>query len=237
MSKDSFEFRRFVVRQDRCAMKVGTDGTLLGAWAAMADGEGRVLDIGTGTGLIALMMAQRYPHCRVTAIDIDPEAVAQAAGNVAASPFADRIRVLASDVSAYADDEAGFDAIVSNPPYFNQSLECPDGQRTMARHTSSLSYAQLMEAAWRLLREDGVLSLIIPDDCRAALEAEARLRGFFLTRFCAVRTTPRKAPKRYLMEFRKSPAAELDRQEGVLEIQPNARSPWYQSLTQDFYIK
>ena len=145
--------------------------------------------------------------------------------------------MLQYDVTAYTDEAAGFDAIVSNPPYFQQSLECPDNQRTTARHTTALNYTQLMQSAWRLLRDDGLLSLIIPDDCRSRLDAEARLQGFFLTRLCAVRTTPRKNPKRYLMEFRKSPVAELDRQEGILEIQPNVRSPWYQSLTKDFYIK
>ena len=235
MSKDSFEFRQFTIHQDRCAMKVGTDGTLLGAWASTGVADGRILDVGTGTGLIALMMAQRFPRCQVTAIDIDEAAVSQAQQNVGESPFSDRIHVLQADVTTFNDTD-GFDAIVSNPPYFHQSLECPDDRRTLARHTSSLSYNRLMEAAWRLLRNDGVLSLIIPDDCRARLEAEACLKGFFLTRLCAVRTTPKKDPKRYLMEFRKSPIDELDKQEGVIEISPCVRSEWYQSLTQDFYL-
>ena len=237
MGREYFEFRQFIVHQERCAMKVGTDGTLLGAWADLRAEEGRVLDIGTGTGLIALMMAQRFPKCRVVAIDIDEAACQQARQNVSTSPFANRIQVLQHDVTAYTDEAGGFDAIVSNPPFFQQSLECPDNQRTTARHATTLNYTQLMQSAWRLLRDDGLLSLIIPDDCRSRLDAEARLHGFFLTRLCAVRTTPRKNPKRYLMEFRKIPVAELDRQEGILEIQPNVRSPWYQSLTKDFYIK
>ena len=235
MSKDCFEFRQFTIHQDRCAMKVGTDGTLLGAWASTGVADGRILDVGTGTGLIALMMAQRFPCCQVTAIDIDEAAVSQAQQNVGESPFSDRIHVLQADVTTFNDTD-GFDAIVSNPPHFHQSLECPDDRRTLARHTSSLSYDRLMEAAWRLLRNDGVLSLIIPDDCRARLEAEACLIGFFLTRLFAVRTTPKKELKRYLMEFRKSPTNELDKQEGVIEISPCVRSEWYQSLTQDVYL-
>ena len=109
-------------------MKVGTDGTLLGAWASLGLPEGRILDIGTGTGLIALMMAQRFPQSLVTAIDIDAEAVGQARENVASSPFAGLIEVVQADVRSY-QTECLFDAIVSNPPYFSHSLECPDGQR------------------------------------------------------------------------------------------------------------
>ena len=134
MRGDSFTFKQFVVRQDRCAMKVGTDGMLLGAWAEMDKPDGRVLDIGTGTGLMALMMAQRYPEARVTAVDIDEMAVSQAVENVKASPFADRIEVLQADVNAF-ETEKKFDSIVCNPPFFNNVLICPDSQRTQARYT------------------------------------------------------------------------------------------------------
>ncbi|MBR1388561.1 MAG: methyltransferase [Prevotella sp.] len=236
MGKDSFTFRHFIVRHDRCAMKVGTDGTLLGTWAGMAEGEGRVLDVGTGTGLIALMMAQRYPLATVTAIDIDPEAVSQARDNIAASPFSQRISVMTADFARFPDAEP-FDAIVSNPPYFDRSLECPDSQRTTARHTATLSYRQLIRSAWPLLTDEGRFSLIIPADCLARLEAEARLQGFFLTRRYAVHTTPSKPPKRYLIELRKHPVEEIDKQDVTLESSPGQRSPWYHRLTQDFYIK
>lgn len=253
MAKDSFQFRQFTVSQQRCAMKVGTDGVLLGAWAdapsatsvlprisepsrSPGDRACRILDIGTGTGLIALMMAQRFPQAAVTAIDISSEAVLEARDNAAASPFTDRIRVLESDVNVFGISEP-FDAIVCNPPYFIDSLASPDDQRTLARHTASLTYAQLIAAAWRLLSDHGRLSLTIPADSRSRLEAEARLRGFFLTRLCAVKTTPRKAPKRYLMEFQKHTAAEVDTTEAVLETSPGERSPWYRRLTDAFYIR
>ena len=120
MPNDSFRFKQFLVRQDLCAMKVGTDGTLLGAWAR---GGERILDVGTGTGLIALMMAQRFPQARVTGIDIDEAAVRQSVINVGSSPFAQRITILQQACQAM---QGTFDAIVSNPPYFEQSLECPD---------------------------------------------------------------------------------------------------------------
>lgn len=217
-------------------MKVGTDGTLLGAWASLGVPDGRILDIGTGTGLIALMMAQRYPKSRVMAIDIDAEAVGQACENVASSPFSERIRVEQADVRSFQSDGL-FDAIVSNPPFFSHALECPDSQRTMARHTSSLSYESLMSSAFRLLSDEGYFSVIIPDDFNQKLVADAYLQGFFQTRLCMVRTTPQKTPKRYLIEFRKHPAEQVNMYEGVIEISPSVRSPWYQSLTQDFYIK
>lgn len=238
MSNSYFEFKQFTVRQDRCAMKVGTDGTLLGAWAEVPQSNGhlRILDIGTGTGLIALMMAQRFTEAQVTAIDIDPDAVAQARENVEASPFSSRIRVLEGDVSDMTDD-AVFDAVVCNPPYFVNSLECPDDQRTTARHTVSLTYQTLMESAFRLLSETGIFSVVIPTECRPQLEAEAHLTGFFPSRLCLVRTTPRKSPKRCLMEFRKRPVSEYVQSTGVIETLPQTRSQWYQQLTKDFYLK
>ena len=236
MSRDSFTFKQFVVHQDRCAMKVGTDGTLLGAWAETARADGRILDIGTGTGLMALMMAQRFPKAQVTAIDIDAEAVAQATNNVQASPFAERIQVCQADVNAFEPGE-NYDAIVCNPPYFNHALTCPDDQRTQARHTLSLSYRQLMSAAWRLLADEGLFSVIIPNDYFQQMESEAHLAGFFLTRIYGVRTIEGKAIKRYLIEFRKHPCKELVKKEVVIEDSPNVRSEWYRELTKDFYIK
>ena len=236
MRGESFTFKQFVVRQERCAMKVGTDGTLLGAWAELAKADGRVLDIGTGTGLMALMMAQRYPKALVTAIDIDEMAVSQAAENVKDSPFADRIEVRQADVRVFELTEM-FDSIVCNPPFFNNALVCPDNQRTQARHTTSLSYQQLMSAAWRLLSEEGLFSVIIPNDFFQQLESEAHLAGFFLTRVFGVRTIEGKPIKRYLIELRKHPYIELIKKDVMIEDEPNVRSIWYRELTKDFYIK
>ena len=243
MSRDCFTFKQFVVHQDRCAMKVGTDGTLLGAWAALDRPDGRILDIGTGTGLIALMMAQRYPQAHVTAIDIDAEAVCQATENVRQSPFAERIQVCQADVNDFMANENGseateaFDAIVCNPPYFNNALICPDSQRTQARHTLSLSYGQLMVAAHRLLHHEGVFSVIIPSDFFRQLESEAHLAGFFLSRVYGIRTIEGKPVKRYLIELRKHPQKEVINKDVLIEESPNVRSEWYRELTKDFYIK
>lgn len=236
MANDYFQFKQFTVRQHRCAMKVGTDGTLLGAWSLAPSLPCRILDIGTGTGLIALMMAQRYPQASVTAIDIDAEAVLQARENVAASPFAKRIHVVEVDVVTFEDAEK-FDSIVCNPPFFEDSLTCPDPQRTEARHTDTLGYRQLMESAFRLLKDDGRFSVILPADCRSRLESEAHLRGFFISRLCSIQTTPMKSPKRYMMELTKYPVNEIDMMNGVIELSPQIRSEWYRELTNEFYIK
>lgn len=236
MSRDSFTFKQFVVQQGRCAMKVGTDGTLLGAWAVLERNDGRILDIGTGTGLMALMMAQRYPEARVTAIDIDAAAVEQANENVQDSPFAERIQVSQADVNAF-DTLEPYDAIVCNPPYFDKALTCPDNQRTQARHTLTLSYRQLMAAAWRLLSDEGLFSVIIPNDYFQQMESEIHLAGFFQTRIYGVRTVVGKPIKRYLIELRKHPKKELIKKDVMIENAPNVRSEWYQELTKDFYIK
>ena len=136
MPNPFFRFKQFTVYHDRCAMKVGTDGVLLGAWTNLSQSR-RILDIGTGTGLIALMMAQRVPEVPITAIDIDAEAVNQANENFSASPWNNRLEAVLQDVCTYTEKNS-FDTIVSNPPYFINSLKCPDNQRTTARHTDTL---------------------------------------------------------------------------------------------------
>jgi len=249
MKNSYFAFRQFTVWQERCAMKVGTDGTLLGAWASVPNVEGtvRVLDVGTGTGLIALMMAQRFPEARVVGIDIDADTVLQAQENVAASPFSDRVTILRQDFSdaaspfsdrvailrqVFADavesSERGWHAIVCNPPFFTQSLPCPDDKRTMARHDGTLTYRTLATNAWQLLRDDGELSVIVPADQQQRMDAEASLAGLFKSRMCMVKTSPAKPPKRVLLAYRKHPAV-LQRQELAIG------SAAYHELTKDFY--
>lgn len=250
-----FRFQQFTIRQDRCAMKVGTDGTLLGAWASLPSplpkererlnaqpssppteggrGETFILDVGTGTGLIALMMAQRFPEAQVTGIDIDADAVSQAQENVAASPFADRITILQSDFSKLSSSSYilrnSFSAIVCNPPFFTQSLRCPDGRRTTARHDETLSYRTLTDGARHLLSDNGELSVIIPVDQRKRMDNEAALAGLFCSRICLVRTSPHKDPKRCLLAYRKHPAHQ---QTGELTL----GSVEYKELTNDFYL-
>jgi len=235
MAKGYFEFKQFTIHQEHCAMKVGTDGTLLGAWASAPTGICRILDVGTGTGLIALMMAQRYPEAEVIGIDIDSEAVSQATANAAGSPFANRIRIIQADIAELSVEP--FDAIICNPPFFVDSLTCPDSSRTLARHTASLTYRTLMQSVKRLLKDDGLFSVVIPTDYRSQLLSEAALADLILSKECAIKTTPKKAPKRCLMEFRKQPVILAESTTETLETHPGMRSDWYQDMTKDFYLK
>ena len=235
MSNDYFKFKQFTIRQDRCAMKVGTDGTLLGAWASAPNGPCRILDVGTGTGLIALMMAQRFPQSTIIGIDIDNDAVTQAIENVKASPFANQIQILKCDIADF--QEKMFDVIVSNPPFFISSLECPDDKRTTARHTKSLSYETLMRSSARLLDDKGHLSVIVPTDYCSRLVSEASLNGFNVSRKYLVKTSPRKPSKRCLIEFVKYTVNQFDTKEIVLCNSTNERSDGYNELVKDFYIK
>ena len=199
-------------------MKVGTDAVLLGAWAR---GGKRILDIGTGTGVVALMMAQRFPMAQVHAIDIEQDACCQAEENVSASPFSKRVLVRCMSVQQYAEGGDGngcYDAIVSNPPFFENALKAPGEARMRARHNDSLPYDQLFQA---------VDKLMAPEAARA---------GMVVTRLCAVRTTPRKPIKRYLLAFRRMPSQKCQEEEGLLEIAPGVRSEWYRLLTADFYL-
>lgn len=221
--KDMFQFKQFTIEQELCAMKVGTDGVLLGAWAK---GGPRILDIGTGTGIIALMMAQRYPEAQVTAIDIDEGAVRQAEQNVSQSPFLGRISVLQQAVQEHLGE---YESIVSNPPFFIDSLQAPDEQRNMARHTATLSYAELMKAAYRLLADNGEFSVVIPFDYRRRMEDEAVFVGFFPSRVCGVKTTERKPVKRYLLAFRKHPCP-CEKSEITIGDET------YNRLTEAFYL-
>ena len=234
MSNQYFQFRKFTIFQDRCAMKVGTDGTLLGAWAR---GGKRILDIGTGTGLVALMMAQRFPEASVLGVDIDADACMQASQNAEASPYANRVSIECCDVRYLClHERIFFDSIVSNPPYFQDSLKNPDLRRSKARHTDTLSYDDLFRVVSGFLSEDGEFSLIIPFDCRENLIISAMHYGFFKSRICAVQTTRKKQPRRYLMAFRKHIVESVEESVGVIEDAPNIRSEWYRNLTSDFYL-
>ena len=235
MPNTFFRFKKFVVHQEKCAMKVGTDGVLVGAWAR---GGERILDVGTGTGVVALMMAQRFPNSIVDAIDIDEDACAQARDNVEASPFSQQVRVECVPVQRWAEREdlqGKYDAIVSNPPFFENALKAPEMARNRARHTDSLPFAQLFEAVRKLIKPEGCFSAIIPFDYRDRLLQEAALWGFSVLGVCAVRTTPAKQPKRFLVAFGLHPG-KMEEDEGLLEVSPGVRSEWYRLLTEDFYL-
>ncbi len=234
MNGPDFKFKQFSIRQDMCPMKVGTDGVLLGAWAGIG-GCRRILDIGTGTGLIALMAAQRNADAEVYAIDIDPGCAVQAARNADASPWARRIHVMEADVRHFMP-KFRFDAILCNPPYFTNSLRCPQEGRSLARHDCSLNFDQLSEAAARLLEPDGELSLVLPYEASAQFIGSAAIHGLQLHSHTRVITKSGKAPKRSLLSFGTG-FQEATPNDLIIAEEDGSESAEYINLVKDFYLK
>ncbi|EJX09142.1 enzyme [gut metagenome] len=229
-----FQFKQFVVWHDKCGMKVGTDGVLLGAWASVSP-AGSILDIGTGTGLVALMLAQRSPSdVFITALEIDSEAAVQASENVERSPWKERITVKEADFRTFRDGQ--FDVIVSNPPYFTDSLLCPNQQRSRARHNNSLTYEELIEGVSQLLSPAGVFSVVIPMNVANRMTKLAALKGLYPVRQLLVKTKPDAAPKRTLIAFSFS-QGECKVEELLTEVARHQYSSEYIALTRDFYLK
>ena len=216
-------------------MKVGTDGVLLGAWCPCAGS--RILDIGTGSGLIALMLAQRCPKAEIDAIDIDEESVKQARENFEQSPWASRLHAQCIALQDFQSQILNFkyDTIVSNPPYFVDSLKNPNRQRQTARHTDSLSYSELVGYAAELLSEAGLLSLVLPAEAEAQILSEAAQVGLFPTRLTHVYTKPGKPMKRVLVAFSRTRRT-CQTEDFYIESETSPRSAAYQKLTEAFYL-
>ncbi len=238
MRNKSFKFKQFEVFHDKTAMKVGTDGVLLGAWVSM-DNATSVLDVGTGTGLIALMVAQRSCEVVVQAIEIDEDAAHQAMGNVEQSPFADRIEV--EKISFQQFVERGgqkFDVIVSNPPFFIDAMHSYDEARTNARHNTTLSIYDLLEHCDELLNPNGRLAAIYPIDDTEHLLKTINEKGWSLLRKTDVYTTVEsKSPKRILIEMCRDSERELVETRLFIEQKRHLYTPEYVQLTRDFYLK
>ena len=234
MSNNYFKFKRFTIEQENCAMKVGTDGCLLGGWFSCT-GSKRILDIGCGTGLISIMAAQRS-SAHVTGVEIDGTAASQARKNADNSPWGDRIEIVNSDFLDYETGEK-YDAIVSNPPYFVNSMKCDDASRTLARHSDSLGSEEFFACADRLLAPHGKVSIVIPCDIVEEWRRSANGYGFVASRLAYIKTTPRKAPKRVLLEFSRGNAVECIESTLVLENSPGVYSKEAQDILRDFYLK
>lgn len=239
MGNGSFKFKQFEVWHDKCGLKVGTDGVLLGAWTlpAMSKCNLRVLDVGTGSGLIALMLAQRFGDAEITAVDIDASAVLQARENVASSCFCSRIDVVQCNFIQFASltNKSSYDLIVSNPPFHVEDTFCPDPKKNAAKHSASLPFQKLIEGAARLLSTDGTLSVIVPYSVTNDFIGMAAVSGLFLTRRCDVRGSERKPFKRSLLSFCHH-IGETDLSELVLRDSDNKYTAAYSALTHEFYL-
>ena len=223
--------------QPRSAMKVGTDGVLLGAWARLEPSQKRILDIGTGTGLIALMAAQRTEawSAQIVGVEIDAGAADDARDNFEVSEWSARLSVVERPIQEFRPEEK-FDHILSNPPYFVSSLLSPNEARTTARHTTSLSFDELARSASELLSKEGILSLVLPYDAVADMTLAAARAGLFLVRREDIKTKENTTPKRSLLEFGFTPQP-TQRTTLTIHIEGGDFSTDYRTLTRDFYLK
>ena len=241
-----FRFKRFEVVNERSAMKVNTDGVLLGALMTILPTDRTLLDIGTGTGTIALMAAQRLSQCgichadrsaenRVDAIDIDEASAEEAEANFRNSPWSEVLHAYHTSLDEFASDRK-YDLIFSNPPYFEDSLNAPEERRNNARHTSTgLSYREILDFASQSLTDNGRVAFVLPAETEAALCRHARMNGLHLFRIVRVRTVPRKEPSRIIAEF--SRMRKDTSEDTVLTIQNEGKyTEEYLSLMRDFYL-
>lgn len=232
-----FQFKQFTVQQDKCAMKVGTDGVLLGAWTPVDHNPFSILDIGAGTGLIALMLAQRCHAEQIDGLEIDADAHEQAVDNFENSPWGDRLFCYHASLDEFMEEpEDEYDLIVSNPPFYTDGYFSGDEQRDMARHNNSLPFEDLIQASEILLSEIGVLAVVIPfkeEEKFMALAKEEQLYPFKITR---VKGTPETEIKRSLIALSRL-EKEITTDELIIETARHKYTDEYISLTKDFYLK
>ena len=229
-----FRFKQFTVHQDRCAMKVSTDGVLLGAWTEPGEAS-TILDVGTGTGHIALMLAQKS-KATIDAIEIEPEASKQADDNAAKSPWKDRITVTCTSFQDYYRQYSSlYDLIVSNPPFFRNSLKTPDDGRNLARHADTLSSEDLLIGVERLLTPQGRFCLILPYIESSLFLVDAALHNLYCVRKTYVKPTPHKNITRVLMELRRE-RSKLNEQYLIVQQEDGKYTADFAALTKDYYL-
>ena len=233
-----FKFKQFLVNQDQCAMKIGTDGVLLGAWTPIDNQPKTILDIGTGTGIIALMLAQRGNSQQIDALEIDENAYEQAVDNFENSPWSDRLFCFHAGLDEFVEEpEDEYDLIVSNPPFYSENYRSENVQRDLARFQEAMPFEDLIEAAALLLSENGIFTVIIPfkeEENFLALAKEYELFPIKITRVKGSHTTP---IVRSLLAFKRYELAVLSADELVIEISRHEYTPEYIELTKEFYLK
>ena len=234
MPKPSFRFKQFTIQQDRCALKVGTDGVLFGAWVNYF-GAKRILDIGTGTGVLALIAAQKNAEATVDAVEIDDASAEQAAENAAASPWADRVRVHRMDVRRMQSTDP-FDLIICNPPYYARYSSAADVRVGLAKHSEELLFPELIDAVHRLLSADGRFAVIIPLNRESEFIQEATRVGLSPIRRCVVKYVAHRPAKRVLIEFDRIGGQVLEEELTVEATGPFDYTPEYRALISDLML-
>lgn len=235
---DAFRFKQFQVQQDRCAMKVNTDGVLLGAWVDTRE-KYSALDIGTGTGVIAMMMAQRAPQLKITGVEIDPDSAAQASENMAATPWKDRLSCVQTSIQEFARNaQETFDLIVCNPPFFSGGVLSEAHDRNAVRHTVKLPHGELLHAVRNLLSKEGVFCVILPWLEGLRFQELASHYGLHVRYRVDVRGKEGKPVERILLQLERN-ACELIQSELTIQQEGPPHNQWtkaYQALTSEFYL-
>jgi tRNA1Val (adenine37-N6)-methyltransferase len=233
-----FQFKQFAVQQDRCAMKIGTDAVLLGAWCPINNHPFSILDIGAGTGILSLMLAQRSNAAQIDAVEIDDEAYEQCVENFESSPWRDRLFCFHAGLDEFLDEpEDEYDLIISNPPFYSENHKTDSAQRDLARFQEAMPFEDLIEAARLLLSENGIFAVIIPfkeEEKFIELCAEVELYPIKITR---VKGTPTTEVKRSLLAFKRYELSVLTADELIIETARHQYTEDYIALTKDFYLK
>lgn len=239
-----FKFKEFTIHQDKCAMKIGTDGVLLGAWASLKHHPNSILDIGTGTGIIALQMAQRSNAEIINALEIDNNAYEQAVENFENSDWGDRLFCYHASLQGFTDEiDEKYDLIVSNPPFYNDEFETKNEARNKARFTSSLSFGELIELVSKLLYKDGIFSVIIPFKEENNFIKLAQQKKLLPLRVCRVKGNPTSRVKRSLLEFsfrthlNFGQKSDTKIEQLIIETARHKYTQAYIDLVKDFYLK
>lgn len=235
MPQPVFHFKQFSIQQDRCALKVGTDGVALGAWADVADAR-RILDIGTGTGLLALIAAQRNGLAHIDAVELDGPSAEQAVENISASPWADRIRVHHMDVRRMCIAEP-YDLVICNPPFYAGEMGSPDPRMGVAKHAEGLTFTELSKVIGQVLAPEGRLAVISPVNREEDLLSAMGRIGLEPVRRCLVLYLEQRPPKRVLIELAHEGTPKTPQEELVVEHTPGRMTAAYAHLMRDLLLK
>ena len=233
----TFTFKQFSVNQDRCAMKIGTDGVLLGAWTPLINNPFNVLDIGAGTGILSLMLAQRSNAEQIDAIEIDEDAYEQCVENFETSPWGDKLFCFHAGLDEFVDEpEDEYDLIISNPPFYTDDYKSENTSRDLARFEDALPFEELIEAVALLLSDNGIFSVIIPYKEEERFVSICKELDLFPLKITRVKGTPTSEIKRSLLAFCRMEQTPLI-DELVIEISRHNYTPEYIELTKEFYLK
>lgn len=232
-----FKFKQFEVNQNQCAMKIGTDSVLLAAWATTEKNPFAILDIGAGTGILALMLAQRSDAEIIDAIEIDDKAYEQCVDNFEASPWGDRLFCYHASLEEFVNEiEDKYDFIISNPPFYSEDYKTENKQRDLARFNDAMPFDHLIESVSKLLTEDGIFSVVIPYKQESVFTKTATTFNLFPNRILHVKGNPNSEIKRSLLEFSFT-ETEIETKQLIIETDRHKYTKEYIQLTKDFYLK